>query len=226
MTISPTFSSTAPTGWNQLSPADKQKFYDLSSKGDWSAHEAYDHLVPDTLKDNPDEVRAWMDGDPHLGIPDRDCSRIQSGENGGEYTTDNTIMEDASANRSRGADDMTDSEYSEVVSDNQADIDAIEAHYQGDGEIVVADAPTEGPLEVLGDIAEFALPVLMGAKAGISTYKNVQGTENEKLAIATVTAGTVVGITYSLLAVPLIATGVSLFATYRLTGWCINRLTK
>ena len=135
------YSSTAPTGWNQLPIDLKQKFYDVGAKGDWSGMEAYDHLVPNHLKDNPDEVVAWMDGAPSLDIPDRDVSRIISGENGGEYSAENTIMEDMSANRARGSADMTDVEYEQVVADNTVDANTIEAHFESATETVSSTVP-------------------------------------------------------------------------------------
>ena len=104
----------------------KDEFYYAGRKGEWTMEEAYEHLVPEHLRDNPDEIRAWMNGDtittevwvPERGraggqweqveieVPDKDISRIISGKNGGEYSTENTIMEDMSANRSRGAANM------------------------------------------------------------------------------------------------------------------------
>jgi len=130
------YSSDAPVGWNALPTPIKQKFYDISQKGDWTATEAYDHLVPDTLKDNPDEVQAWMDGDPSLGINDKDVSRIESGENGGEYSVDNTVMEDMSVNRSRGSDNMTETEYATTVEQNATDVQTIETSFNGSSEAI------------------------------------------------------------------------------------------
>ena len=108
MTVSPLFASNAPMGWNNLPTEIKQKFYNIASKGEWTAHEAFDHLVPDHLKDNPSEVQVWMDGGTitleqdvyHRGrggveteqidvqISDRDVSRIEAG---GEYSPNNTL---------------------------------------------------------------------------------------------------------------------------------------
>ena len=56
-------------------------------------------------------------------LPDRDISRVESGANGGEYTPDNTIMEDASINRARGADNMTEVEYADAVESNESAVD-------------------------------------------------------------------------------------------------------
>ena len=203
------YSSSAPEGWNNLPPDVKQKFYDIGSKGDWTAHEAYDHLVPDTLKDNPDEVTAWMDGNPDIGVPDRDVSRIESGENGGEYSTDNTVMENASDNRARGSDNMTDDEYQQVLEDNQADIEAIEAHYVGENEVaqsselaVYADNP--GVLDVIGDVAEVILPATIAAKFSHIIWKNTNGSMLDKTALAFGGGATAYAIAAMLLANPIV----------------------
>ena len=153
------FSTDAPLGWNALPTSVKQKFYDIGSKGDWTSQEAYAHLVPDALKDNVDEVTAWMDGSAILNIADKDVSRIISGDNGGEYSVDNTIMENASDNRSRGADNMSDSELAEVEADNAIDIEAIDAHFVGDeaaADFVLEDVVADG-FDILGDIAAPAI---------------------------------------------------------------------
>ena len=220
------YSSNAPLGWNQLDPATKQKFYDIASKGDWSAHEAYDHLVPDTLKDNPDEVIAWMDGNPDIGIPDRDVSRIESGENGGEYSTDNTVMENSSANRSRGADNMTGEEQLEVARDNQADIETIEAHYQGDAEVVEAVPVTDdgGVLEVLGDVAEVILPAVITGKVATNVWRNTRGTTADKLAMSTAVGAPTFVLTSMLLANPLVQAGLAISAGIKITKWVANKL--
>ena len=170
------YSSDAPIGWNMLPLEVKQKFHSIAAKGDWSAHEAYDHLVPDTLKDNPDEVRTWMDGgelteevwtyergaangqyeEVTYEIPDRDVSRIEAG---GDYSAENTIMEDMSINRSRGADDMTASEYAAAEQQNATDIEIIENHFDGDVEVATS-AAEELYAKVLGETPEYTGPIL------------------------------------------------------------------
>lgn len=150
------YSSTAPTGWNQLAPETKQQFYSIASKGEWTATEAYDHLVPDTLKDNPKEVKAWMDGNEDIGVPDRDCSRIEAG---GEYSADNTVMEDMSINRARGNSDMTAQEL--VEARTTSDIQLIENTFSEDvvagGNYHDAASTTEGGLGLFGalSVAEY-----------------------------------------------------------------------
>lgn len=44
-------------------PSDiKREFYYAASKGEWTSEEAYGHLIPEHLRDNPDEIRAFMNG--------------------------------------------------------------------------------------------------------------------------------------------------------------------
>ena len=108
-------------------------FYDISSKSEGS-HTALSGSCTSclrNLKDSPESVTTYMqggtitldDGTVHE-IPDRDVSRITSGDNGGEYTTDNTVMENSSVNRSRGADNMTEAEYYTALEANAADADS------------------------------------------------------------------------------------------------------
>lgn len=121
--------------WNALSPEQKQMFYNYASKseGQHTAFEWFNYLVPDTLKDDPSEVEVYMnggtvvttDGDV-VDISDKDLSRVESGHNGGEYTTDNTIMEDSSVNRARGAEDMSSSEYADANATNAFEAEAVD----------------------------------------------------------------------------------------------------
>ena len=196
------YSSTAPAGWNALPTPVKEKFYAIAAKGDWTATEAYDHLVPDTLKDNPAEVEMWMDGgevttqewvyDRGRGgghyeevthtVPDRDVSRIEAGANGGEYSADNTIMEDMSVNRSRGGVDMTEQELASTVEVNAADVEVIET--------LPGDIPTDIPIDIdsaplpdsfLGEVFSFVLPVV-GAIKGAQLASNLGESQTERLA--------------------------------------------
>ena len=129
-----------------------------------TAAEWFEHLVPENLQDSSYETEVFMDGgtvtreewvyDQGRGsghyetveydIGDRDVSRIESGHNGGDYTHDNTIMEDSSVNRSRGAEDMTDSEFDVAVDANAADATLID----GSSEVIeasnIGEVVTEG----------------------------------------------------------------------------------
>lgn len=179
------YSSDAPAGWNALPTPTKQKFHDIGQKGDWTAQEAYDHLVPDHLKDNPDEVQAWMDGDPSLGISDKDVSRIESGDNGGEYSTDNTVMEDMSVNRSRGADNMTEAEFDMTVQQNASDAELIENAYSNGEELfdmTLQSVPSEAAGDIFGDLLGFTGEVVSNVLPPIILAKEAmkESTEDAK----------------------------------------------
>ena len=206
------YSTDAPAGWNALPTPIKQKFYDIGQKGDWTAQEAYDHLVPDHLKDNPDEVAAWMDGDPTLGINDKDVSRIESGDNGGDYSTDNTVMEDMSVNRSRGADNMSEAELDITTEANSVDADVIEAHYQSVTEVATeADSLLETASETFFDAL---LPAVAAFKVG--TYVADQfDTTKDKVGYGSLGAGLGAFIMTTPLGVP-IAGAYGIYATYKL----------
>ena len=184
--ISATYSSTAPTGWNLLPLEVKEKFYSIASKGDWTAHEAYDHLVPDTLKDNPEEVVTWMDGGTvsfevdyynrgragttseqvEVDISDRDVSRIEAG---GDYSPENTIMEDMSVNRARGGVDMTASELEAAEAANATDTTLIENAFESATESteLIADTAVSSVGDGFGSLVSDAiLPVFGAVKVG------------------------------------------------------------
>ena len=213
------YSTDAPAGWNALPTPIKQKFYDIGQKGDWTATEAYDHLVPDTLKDNPQEVQAWMDGDPSLGINDKDVSRIESGENGGEYSVDNTIMEDMSINRARGADNMTSSEYTATVEQNATDVDLIETTFESSSEVtadvvpeLIAETAIGSAFETVSDAIGFAAPpIILAMKAG-RAFSN----DPDEQAGAAVTVGAIASVGMFTPAAPVIAGGALIWSLWGL----------
>ena len=212
MTISPTFSSSAPTGWNQLPLEGKQKFYDIASKGDWNAHEAYDHLVPDHLKDNPEEVLTWMDGaditvdNVDYVIPDRDVSRIEAG---GDYSPENTIMEDMSVNRSRGGVDMTASEFEAAEAANATDAELIEQAFESATESVAAPVETIAEVSTLaGDVGDAVidgiLPVIASVKAAQYVSDQFED-DTDKLGYGALAAGGAAAVMCSPLGAPIAA---------------------
>ena len=171
--------ATATQYWMALDPSQKQMFYDIASKseGNHTAFEWFMHLVPDALKDNPEELTIFMqggtvtldDGTLHE-IPDRDVSRITSGDNGGEYTTDNTIMENSSVNRSRGADNMTEIEFESALEANAADVELIDTAEAATQQLEQA---PELLGEALGTVADVAIAGVAAYKAGHYVYNNL-----------------------------------------------------
>mgnify|MGYP003311283094 CR=1 FL=1 len=191
----------------------KDDFYYAGNKGDWTMEEAYEHLVPEHLRDNPDEIRAWMNGDtittevwvPERGraggqweqveieVPDKDISRIISGKNGGEYSTENTIMEDMSANRSRGAANMTPEEYQKVVDNNASDAYNIENHFTE--KVMFEESQFAAPIaeetlldSVMGGMWEGVLPAAAAVTAGAYVGDKFQKRE-DRLGYGALAAG-------------------------------------
>ena len=131
-----------------LEPHVQDKFIAVASKDPEgrTAAEWFEHLVPDSLQDSSHETEVFMDGGTvsqevwvydqgtnsghwetvEHTIADRDISRLEAGVNGGEYTHDNTIMEDSSINRSRGGEDMTDVEFDAATESNFVDAELID----------------------------------------------------------------------------------------------------
>jgi hypothetical protein len=150
-------------------------FQSLANKGDWTAQEAFDHLVPESLQGDPQHVTVWMNGGeitttewvPARGraggsyeevtreLPDRDCSRIEAG---GEYSVENTIMEDMSDNRARQAADITPDELEEIKQTNAMQAEWIEEMLD-----------IEDPHTVLEDLEEVADVALLGEAAEIAS---------------------------------------------------------
>lgn len=186
----PLYSSTAVDGWNLLPLDIKQQFYNIASKGEWTAQEAFVHLVPEELRDSPEKVELFMDGGTittdqwvydrgragghyetvEHQIADKDVSRIEAG---GEYSPDNTIMENASINRSRQAADMTVDEYNQTVADNAAEVDLIETSAIDSAADATVTATEEAVssgadllTETLGSVAQVAAAGFIGYKVG------------------------------------------------------------
>ena len=215
--------------WMALDSSQKQMFYDIASKseGNHTAFEWFMHLVPDPLKDNPEQVTIYMqggtvtvDGTEHI-IPDRDVSRITSGENGGEYTTENTIMEDSSVNRSRGADNMTDVEYDTALDANAADVELI------DNADLATEQLQQAPEllgEALGTVADVAIAGVAAYKTGKYVYNNLPSSwdEDDK---ALATGGAAVG-TAALAFTPPGQLAIGLYCTWKLIGLGITLVKK
>ena len=200
------YSSDAPVGWNQLPLDQKERFYNIASKGDWTAQEAYDHLVPDDLKDNdPEDIETFMDGGEvtvdgeTYVLPDRDVSRIESGHNGGEYSVDNTVMEESSVNRARGADDMTADEFQTATESNSEAVDLLDAA-DGGAETLEVTASTASE-SVLEGVFDAVLPITYGCKAAHAVWEaNEDMSEEERVAVTALAGGATVGATYTALA--------------------------
>ena len=151
--------------WEALPIAERHRFYNIAAKADeGTSQEWFEHLVPEQLQDSAEEVRAFMDGDPELGVPDRDASHIIAESNGGEFTLENIIMEDKSGNRSRRGNDMTSQEVESIEATNAADAELIDGAYE---------SSTFGLEDVAGVALDCFTGGYVGHKAGQFIAKHV-----------------------------------------------------
>ena len=213
--------SKSEMAWINLPSEQKEMFNNIAAKdGDPSmdGQDWFNHLVPSELQDNASEVEVFMNGGTveqqvwvydqgtnsghyetvSYEIADKDVSRIQSGHNGGEYSTDNTIMEDAGTNRARGSADMTEAELAEAESVIESETILIDggevitdATEVADGAITAAESVDTGA-EIIGTFTEVATDILAPAigayLAGTTVASKMESTE-DKLGYGSLAAG-------------------------------------
>lgn len=230
--------SPSELAWVNLPTEQKDMFNSIAYKDgnpDLDGYDWFDHLVPDALKDNPQEVEVFMNGgtvtqevwvhDQGVGnghyetvdhtIADKDVSRIQSGDNGGDYSLDNTVMEDASMNRARGAENMTGDELESIEAANAAEVQLI------DGGQIVTDASepiataAEGFESVADSLLDGLIPITYGIKAGHAVWEaNSHMTTEDRVATTALASGLTVATTYTLCLIPgvnLVMGGIALY---------------
>ena len=122
-----------------------------------------------------------------IEIADRDFSRIESGMNGGEYTPDNVVLENASVNRARGGDNMSDADFADAQSSLEFDSElmnmdgAVVNSSMSVGEMADVAEPVAETLNVvpvdagslLGDIGETVLDGLLPATMGFHVASHI-----------------------------------------------------
>lgn len=198
MTSTTTYTSSE-LAWINMPAEQKEIFNNISYKDGDPTLDGYDwftHLVPEELHDNPQEVEMFMNGGEvtqevwvydqgvagghyetvSYQVSDKDVSRIESGANGGEYTPDNTVMENSSINRSRQADNMTSQELESAQELNAADAEMIDGATSftevSDGAVEAFEVVPESAADlfgvagdVLSDVAAPAIGAFMAGKA-------------------------------------------------------------
>lgn len=185
--------------FNALPETVKSMFVNASSGNGYTAFEWFTHLVPESLRDNPDEIEVFMNGGDitlirevgdrgvagggyteteTITMPDRDISHRVSDHNGGDMSPDNTVMENMSVNRSRGSDNMTDAEYAEVMEVNSVDAELIDGSLIGDATEVIAEAESVAG-EVFGTVLEAFVPATLGAAVGMHVAEQFEDTTDQ-----------------------------------------------
>lgn len=247
MTVSP----STQAAWDSLPPETQSMFVNIANKpsSDMTAVEWFEHLVPAPLRDNPDEIEVFMNGgtvtqevwvhDQGVGnghyeqvtheIADKDVSRIEAGANGGEYTADNTVMENASINRARGGTDMTPAEFEAAETTNAAEsvfIDGGEIATETTTSVIAESA--EATSQVLDGLLDGVLPITYGAKAAHHVWQKTAHLDTkERVANTALVGGAVVGGTYIALAtVPGLNVVLGGIALYKLGSAAIKRANQ
>ena len=222
-----------------LEPHVQDKFYAVAAKdpNGASAVEWFEHLVPEPLQDSSAETEVFMDGgtvtqdvwvyDQGRGsghwetveheIGDRDISRMEAGVNGGEYTHDNTIMEDSSLNRARGGEDMTATELEAAEAAEAADVALIDGSTEATETLTsVATDSTEIMTDVIGGAVDVAIAGVAAYKVGEAVYNNCPDDWSEDQKVLA-TGGSAIG-TGLLAFTPPGQVVIGLYATYKLLG--------
>ncbi len=227
-------------------------FYGIAAKSEdgTTAVEFFHSEIPNQLKSDPEGIRLLLDGGTvevpvetfEIGrassgtetveyqLPDRDMSRIEAGANGGDYTPDNVVLEDASINRARGGVDMSDTDYdtaaesiandaqliSERIGTDTADVlsSVAETSTSVDSAVIATAEASDGILET---VLEGVLPVTVGAKCAHSMWKQTESMETgERLAVTAGAGGLGVAATIAVVSNPIGATCVAAYGTYKL----------
>ena len=187
-----------------LEPHVQDKFIAVASKDPEgrSAAEWFEHLVPESLQDSSYETEVFMDGGtvtqevwvPDQGrgsghwetvdhtIGDRDISRLEAGVNGGEYTHDNTIMEDSSINRSRGGEDMTEVEFDAATEANSVDAELIDSGIEAVDTLTGTAVETMDVISTATDVLSDMVAPLVGSIVAGKFVANKFEKPNDKLA--------------------------------------------
>lgn len=225
--------------WRSLPDSEKQRFYNIAAKesSDHTAFEWFMHLVPDEIKDDPDKIAVFMDGgtvttsdgEVHE-LPDRDVSRIESGANGGDYTTDNTIMEDSSVNRSRGAEDMSSSEYDTAVADNAEAVDILESGTvvgAEPAEVISAAVPEPSIFSEIGGAAlEAVTPALVSLKVGMTVADKCGDTPMQKFGFGSLAGGLTTALFLNPVTGPVMYTGTLCVAGWKLGSFVARKVAS
>lgn len=152
--------------WLNLSQETRNYFHHLAA-GDSSRNgqEFFEDTVPEDLQDKPQLVETYLNGDPELGVSDKDWSHDVSRHNGGSDSADNGRFEDSSTNRSRGADDTTPEEQYEADAETEEDVRTLLETVDEAGKVTLA----ASAVEFAGSALEFGLdcfaPVVGGCWA-------------------------------------------------------------
>lgn len=226
--------------WENLWPEQRDYFNRLAKNDPERTGQAFfEDTAPAQLQDNPELLDTYFNGGTvytpeytftrgrnggefelvEHELPDRDWSHDVSQANGGSDSADNGRFEDASVNRSRGAENSTLTEQELADAASEADVHVLERSVSlGDvrtgADVTLAAEAAEGAsaLATAGDLAlDFLGPALGGACAAKLAADQFESTE------AKVAAGGAAGVaTAAVLCTPVGQFGLGCYLVYKL----------
>lgn len=198
--------------WLNLSQDQRDYFHHLAAGDpDRNGQEFFEDTVPEKLQDKPQLVEKYLNGDPELGVSDKDWSHDVSRDNGGSDSADNGRFEDSSTNRSRGADDVTPEEAYAADVESEEDVQTLLESAED-----VADATVWAEAaEFVGAAGDFTLdffaPVVGGGVAAKAVYDHFEDPK-DKLGYGSLAGGA----TVAFLCTPVGQLAVAGYVGYRL----------
>ncbi len=145
----------------------QDKFQAIAYKSDagQTARQFFHTEIPDVSKADPEAVQLLLDGGTvqipvdvyHQGaggvqtelvdytVPNHDFSRVVSGENGGDYTSENVVLEEDTLNFSRQGSDMTEVEYESATESLQSHAEVLSNRLTDTADGLIAEIPGTTP---------------------------------------------------------------------------------
>lgn len=157
----------------------KNIFHGRASRLEGTNGEALYSLIPEQLKDNVNEIVAFLQGHEELGVEERDVSHFVSSHNGGSDHISNLGLERESVNASLKEANFTPERMKQMHTDNAVDAETIDLHF-------TEDAASDGLTSSIGGIAEVVGPMLGGVMVGRRVYEAFDGDHDEKLGMGVV----------------------------------------
>ena len=213
------YSETTAENFHSLPTGLKDYFRHLADGDpDRSPVQFFADTVPVELQDDPVLVDKYVNGDPELGVSDKDWSHDVSRHNGGSDSADNGRFEDLSKNRSRGPENTTADEQAAADAESQEDVQTLLESVEEVGDATLA----ASAVEFAGSALEFGLdcfaPVVGGvwaAKAASDQFTSTQ----DKLGYGSLAGGAAVAYLVSPLGAPTVACYVGYKGLKKLHNW-------
>lgn len=184
--------STSADNFHSLPTGLKDYFRHLAAGDpDRSAVQFFQETVPVELQDDPELVESYLNGDPELGVSDKDWSHDVSKDNGGSDSADNGRFEDASVNRSRGADNTTAEEQYVADEASEEDVQTLLESVEEVGNATLAASAVEFAASALEFGLDCFAPVVGGGWAAVKTAEQFTTTK-DKLGFGSLAGGAAV----------------------------------